>query len=440
MALTRGLVFAFLGLNLILQNLELDIGLLGLLPLLLQLRQLLLGLALQLFDLCLEVLDALLPAGLEGLYVLCELLRQSLKPLLLLWHGMDVRLGLLQLGPHLLQRLLGSMVLAAIDALIDQRELMLLALDLTIDRRVLSGGGLHLLQQRRGLLVLLVLSVHAALEFRELLQTHQDVATPGGRAARDGAGGVIQIAIFGDRAHAHVGVESHLLCRFRRIAHQIPAENVFHRALDVLVEADDLVGQLQLATRGHDVPGLPDNVGWDGRVDNFVERDDRHTAPKLPALEQRLARVFVVNHHEEQAAAGADLQRPVVSGEFWFDVEQLGNDAFDFGPIEPSVRVGILEVHAAHMGAHLVEPLLQLVQCGFALARCGEELVVLVGVEIQVAQSSALFVEEIACHGSFLRQALALLLAVRQHLLVLRDALLETADGHVPFLQVGIHL
>mmetsp|Transcript_111039 Transcript_111039/g.319097 ORF Transcript_111039/g.319097 Transcript_111039/m.319097 type:complete len:525 (+) Transcript_111039:487-2061(+) len=216
-ALARRLVLPLLRLDLVADHLELHIGLLRLLALLLQLLLVLLGLALQLLDLPLEELDPLVAARFQALDVLLELLGQLFQSLLLLRHGLDLGLGLLHPGAHLLQRLLRGVVLAPADALLDERELVLLALELPVEVHVLRVGGVHLLNLRGHVVVLLALLVHALFHVRELLQPHQQVPSLGHRAAGNRPHRIVHVAVFGHRPHADIRVKGHLLGRLGRV-------------------------------------------------------------------------------------------------------------------------------------------------------------------------------------------------------------------------------
>mmetsp|Transcript_84346 Transcript_84346/g.243861 ORF Transcript_84346/g.243861 Transcript_84346/m.243861 type:complete len:676 (-) Transcript_84346:1281-3308(-) len=439
MALAGDMVLALLGLHLVAQHLELDVGLLRLLPLLLQLLLVLLRFGLQPLDLLLEVLDALLASGLQGLDIFLQLLRHFFEPLLLLRHRLYIGLDLYQLGPHLMQRLLRDMMLARVDALVDQGQLVLLALQLPIQLHVLRRGGLHPLQLGCGLLVLLVLHVDALLHLGQLLQPHEEVAALGRRAAGDGARRVVQVTIFGDGTDPHVRVEGHLLRCFGRVADQEASEDVLHRTLHLALEADNLHRQVQVAAAG-DVLRLLHDVLRDRGVHDLVQRDDGHSALQLPALEERLAGLLVVDHNEEKPPTGADLERPVVAGEVGPNVEELGDDALHLRPVEAPVGVGVLKVEAAHVRPQLIEPLLHGMQSGLALPRRGNELVVALGVELHVGQRGPALGDEILGDGLLLGESLALLLAVGQDLFHLGDALLVATDGERFLLQLCIHL
>mmetsp|Transcript_101345 Transcript_101345/g.282071 ORF Transcript_101345/g.282071 Transcript_101345/m.282071 type:complete len:411 (-) Transcript_101345:1879-3111(-) len=239
-ALARGLLVALLREHLVAHDLELDVGLLRLLALLLDLVHLLLGGDLELLHLLLEVLDALLAARVKALDLLLELLCGLLELLFLVRQRLQVRLELLQLRPGPLQGLLGGVVLAPVDAVLDECELVLLALQVTVHGVVLRGRGLHARQLRPHLVELPPLLLHLLLQLRQLLQPHEDVAALGGRPARDRAGGVVQVAVLGHRAHADVGVEANLLGRLRRVTHEETTEHVPHGTLNLPLEADDL--------------------------------------------------------------------------------------------------------------------------------------------------------------------------------------------------------
>mmetsp|Transcript_26556 Transcript_26556/g.47065 ORF Transcript_26556/g.47065 Transcript_26556/m.47065 type:complete len:234 (+) Transcript_26556:1111-1812(+) len=153
-------LLALHGQELVSQHLKLNLCLLRLLPLLLKLFNMLFGRLLQLDNLLLEVLDAVLTAGLQAVDVLLELFRGPLQLLPLLWHVGDGLLELLHLGLHLMNRLLRSVVLAAADPVLDQCQLMLLALELAVHGTVLGGRCLHLRELGAGLVALAALLQH----------------------------------------------------------------------------------------------------------------------------------------------------------------------------------------------------------------------------------------------------------------------------------------
>mmetsp|Transcript_21807 Transcript_21807/g.34937 ORF Transcript_21807/g.34937 Transcript_21807/m.34937 type:complete len:361 (+) Transcript_21807:1673-2755(+) len=126
------LILALLGQHLVSDHLQLHLSLLRLFALLLQLIHVLLSRLLQLDHLLLVVLDAVLAAGVQVLDVLLELLDLLLQLLLLLRLVGDFFLELLHLALHLLDGLLGRVVLASADPIQDKRQLVLLALQLPV--------------------------------------------------------------------------------------------------------------------------------------------------------------------------------------------------------------------------------------------------------------------------------------------------------------------
>mmetsp|Transcript_63420 Transcript_63420/g.148498 ORF Transcript_63420/g.148498 Transcript_63420/m.148498 type:complete len:247 (+) Transcript_63420:992-1732(+) len=162
LALTAVLVLCIEGLEFVAKDFNLHLRLLRLFALLLDLLNVLLGGLLQLDDLTLEVLDALVATGIEALDILLELFRRLLQRLFLLRKILDVLLQLLQLRLHVLHRLLRRCVLTPVNAVFQESQLVLLALDLAVEAGVVLGGRLHLLNLRSRLLVL-------AAELQDLL-------------------------------------------------------------------------------------------------------------------------------------------------------------------------------------------------------------------------------------------------------------------------------
>mmetsp|Transcript_84461 Transcript_84461/g.247708 ORF Transcript_84461/g.247708 Transcript_84461/m.247708 type:complete len:290 (-) Transcript_84461:1051-1920(-) len=197
---------------------------------------------------------------------------------------------------------------------------------------------------------------------------------------------------------------------------------------------------MQLASLRHDFLGLPDRPSGDGGVHDLIQGDDCDPPPQLAALEQGLARLLVVGHHEEEPAARADLQGPVERGVVGIDVEELGHDALDLAAVEAPVGVREVEVQVAEVGAERVHALLRLVERGLALPRRLDQLLVALRVELQFLQLLPLLVDEVFCDGLFLRQPLTLLLALRQGLLRTADPLLQARDAHGLLLLLGLHL
>mmetsp|Transcript_52752 Transcript_52752/g.157306 ORF Transcript_52752/g.157306 Transcript_52752/m.157306 type:complete len:295 (-) Transcript_52752:1432-2316(-) len=282
------------------------------------------------------------------------------------------------------------MVLAPGNAVLDELKLMLLALEVAVQGFVLRSRGLELLELGPDLVKVLLLVVHLLLKLGKLLQFHEDVAALGSRAARDRAGRVVEVALLRDGANPNVGVEADLLGCLRRVAHKETTEDVPHGALDFPLEANDLQRAVQLSALRHDALGLLDRRGGDRGVHDLVQRDNRYPAPQLAALEQRLARLLVVRDDEEEAAAGADLQRPVVGLEVGADVEKLGHDALHGVAVEAPVGVLIVEVNAAEVSPQGVQTLVQRKHGGLALPRGMNELLVGLGVELQLLQLRAL--------------------------------------------------
>mmetsp|Transcript_65002 Transcript_65002/g.164753 ORF Transcript_65002/g.164753 Transcript_65002/m.164753 type:complete len:740 (+) Transcript_65002:1548-3767(+) len=331
-------------------------------------------------------------------------------------------------------------MLAPVDALVDQRELVLSALELALDGQVLLGGRLHLAQALRDLVVLLAHDVHLLLQVRHLLQPHQEVATPRCRAARDRTGRIVQVAVLGDRAHANVRVESHLLGSLSRVTHQKASEDELHGRLDLPVATHDLQSQVQIAARRHDVPGLLHGVLRNRVVHDLVQRDDGDAPAELALLEQGLARLLVVHDDKEETAARADLQGPVVLLEVGLDVEELRDDALHLGPVEAPVRVRVVEIDSTQLCPELVQALLRGVPTRLALPSGGDERLIALRIELLLAQNGLLLGDLSLGRGLLLGQPLAVLFALGQHLLGSGDLLLQAADGHALFLLVRIEL
>mmetsp|Transcript_103480 Transcript_103480/g.278166 ORF Transcript_103480/g.278166 Transcript_103480/m.278166 type:complete len:302 (+) Transcript_103480:299-1204(+) len=298
--------------ELALGNLVLHVERLELLALFLDLLGVLRRLALQSLDLLLKVLDPALAAGIEVLDVFLQQLDLLLELLLLLRHVLERLLQRRELFSGLLQRGLGGVVRAAADGILHQGELVLPHLELLLQRRVLGRRGLVLLELGAQLLVLGLLGVDLPLHLLQRLQLLEDAATPGRGAPGEGALGIVGVALLGDRPHADVWVEGHLLGGLGGVADQRASENELHHGLDVLLEADDLKGPLHVAPGRHHVPRLPHDVRVDGPVLDLVERDDVDAVAQLAWLEERFSRGVGVRHDEVQPAAGHNLQGAVI--------------------------------------------------------------------------------------------------------------------------------
>mmetsp|Transcript_125776 Transcript_125776/g.305550 ORF Transcript_125776/g.305550 Transcript_125776/m.305550 type:complete len:412 (+) Transcript_125776:2038-3273(+) len=197
---------------------------------------------------------------------------------------------------------------------------------------------------------------------------------------------------------------------------------------------------MQLASLRHDFLGLPDRPSGDGGVHDLIQGDDCDPPPQLAALEQGLARLLVVGDDEEEAPAGADLKRPVVRLKFGVDVEELGHDTLHGTAVEAPVGIGVVEIHSTEVCPQGVQALLELVVRGLALPGSLDELLVGLGVELQLLELRTLLVDEVLGDGLLLEQPLAVLLALRQGLLHRADALLQARDAHGLLLLVGLHL
>mmetsp|Transcript_1380 Transcript_1380/g.3744 ORF Transcript_1380/g.3744 Transcript_1380/m.3744 type:complete len:772 (+) Transcript_1380:457-2772(+) len=438
--LPRGLLTALLGNHLVAHDLKLNVGLLRLLALLLELVHMLLGCGLQLLDLLLEVADAVLSAGSQALDLLLQLLHRLLELLLLLRHGLDVLLELIQLRLRPLQSLLRRVVLAPVDPLLDELKLVLFALELALHAGVIRGRRLHALELRSHLVEGVAVLLNLVLGLRQLLQLHQDVTALGGRPARDGARWVVHVAVLRDRAHPDVGVEADLLGRLRRVADQMATEDIAHGVLNLLLEADDLERAMQLPAGRHDAPRLLDRGGGNGRVGDLVQRDDGHAPPQLPLLQQSLAGLLVVGDHEEEPAACADLQCAVVVGMVRADVEELGHNALHGPAVKALVGIRIVEVEATEVRAERVQTLLQPVQGDLALPSCLDQLLVALRVELHFLDLLPLLIDDLLRSSLLLKEALAVLLALRQGLLGGSDALPQARDAHRLLLLLGLHL
>mmetsp|Transcript_84460 Transcript_84460/g.247698 ORF Transcript_84460/g.247698 Transcript_84460/m.247698 type:complete len:290 (-) Transcript_84460:1051-1920(-) len=197
---------------------------------------------------------------------------------------------------------------------------------------------------------------------------------------------------------------------------------------------------MQLASLRHDFLGLPDRPSGDGGVHDLIQGDDCDPPPQLAALEQGLARLLVVGDDEEEAPAGADLKRPVVRLKFGVDVEELGHDTLHGTAVEAPVGIGVVEIHSTEVCPQGVQALLELVVRGLALPGSLDELLVGLGVELQLLELRTLLVDEVLGDGLLLEQPLAVLLALRQGLLHRADALLQARDAHGLLLLLGLHL
>mmetsp|Transcript_50030 Transcript_50030/g.160047 ORF Transcript_50030/g.160047 Transcript_50030/m.160047 type:complete len:209 (+) Transcript_50030:1900-2526(+) len=208
-------------------------------------------------------------------------------------------------------------------------------------------------------------------------------------------------------------MEAHLLGSLGRVAHEHAPEHIPHGALDLTLEADDLQSAVQLAARRHDAPRLLHRVLGNRGVHDLVERDDRDAAPQLPPLEQRLARLLVVRDDEEEAAARADLEGPVVGREVRADAEELGHDALHGAAIEAAVGVGVVEVQAAEVRPQVVQAVLAAMQRSLRLLRGPHELLVALRVERELPQLLALIVDDGLRVRPLFEQPPAVLLASR---------------------------
>mmetsp|Transcript_3984 Transcript_3984/g.14661 ORF Transcript_3984/g.14661 Transcript_3984/m.14661 type:complete len:496 (-) Transcript_3984:1175-2662(-) len=205
-----------------------------------------------------------------------------------------------------------------------------------------SVGRLHLGFQRK--------SVGARLcELGDLCEQRAHVAVC--RAAGERAGGVADVSVESDALGPHRSIKCHGARRVQRVADERRPKGVLDRRLDVAVEADELDGHRR---RPADFAG-----GGFGRVALFrregmrldlCQRDERDAPLQLAALQQRLARLLVVDDDLEELSASNDLQRhrrrrrlgPDEASEDAADlalVEALAGVAKVKGQLRPQLRV-----------------------------------------------------------------------------------------------------
>mmetsp|Transcript_10766 Transcript_10766/g.22781 ORF Transcript_10766/g.22781 Transcript_10766/m.22781 type:complete len:236 (+) Transcript_10766:1976-2683(+) len=235
-------------------------------------------------------------------------------------------------------------------------------------------------------------------------------------------------------------MESHLLRRFRAVADQVVSEDKLHRTLQLLLEADNLEGQVELATGRHHLPRLLHHPVWDLVVSDLGEGHDRDTPTQLPLLEQGLARLLVVDDHEVETTSSRNLQGSVEAREVRLNVEELGNDALHRLPVEPPVRIRVVEVNASEVRPELVELLLGTVGSHLRLLRLRKKLRVTLRVELQLLQLRPLLSDQALSGSLVLQRPLSIRLVLRENLLGVADALLEVRNGHRLLLLIGLHL
>mmetsp|Transcript_70995 Transcript_70995/g.148514 ORF Transcript_70995/g.148514 Transcript_70995/m.148514 type:complete len:407 (+) Transcript_70995:1589-2809(+) len=379
------LLLALLLLELVPGDLQLDVGLLGLLSLLQKLLFLVLQLSFEPVHLVLARLDPIFPAAVQALDVLVQLLHQLLEALLLLGHALEVGLCFAQLRFHLLERLLSPEVFAPAYSLLDQLQLMVPALHFPLQRKVLLRGGLHFPKFHVDLLVLLSLRVDLLLAVRKFLQPHEQVSAARRRAARNGSGRIVQVSILGDRSHTDIRVEGDLFGSLGCVADQESTENKLHGTLHILLETYDLHRQVQVASLRHDRLGLAHHVVLDAVVDNLVERNDRHPSLELAFLEQGLASLLVVDDDEEQPAAGAHFQSTMVGLESGLDVEEFRDNSLDLGAVEALVGISVGKVYATQLGSKLIQALLDSEVGALALLVCRPQSLESLRIELHLA-------------------------------------------------------
>jgi hypothetical protein len=189
----------------------------------------------------------------------------------------------------------------------------------------------------------------------ELLQLGEDRRLGRPRAARQRPRGLVHVPVHCHRPRPDRLVERHLLCRLRGRTHNGAAKDVLHGALDVLGIADEGQGEVRVA-----LPNLllraRERLGGDLLGRDLVERDDCDALLEPPTLQQLGARVLGVDDDVVELAAGRDLERRRVLGVV--DADQPRDKPVDLAPVEPRVRVRVVEAQACQPRLHLVDNVL----------------------------------------------------------------------------------
>mmetsp|Transcript_47007 Transcript_47007/g.124918 ORF Transcript_47007/g.124918 Transcript_47007/m.124918 type:complete len:290 (-) Transcript_47007:2056-2925(-) len=195
--LVRCLIHALVTGQLRAHDLVLDADLLRLAAVFLQLFGVSLQRSSQIFDLFLKLPDAVLSVVLQIPDVFFHQSHPVLQALSRVGHGLQLRFQRGHLIPNLLQNPLGRVELAVRDPFLNQRRLMLLALQVLLGDHVVGCGRLEIVQLGLLLGAVPLLSFHILFQLAQLLQFQEKTATLRCRASRERARRIIDITILG---------------------------------------------------------------------------------------------------------------------------------------------------------------------------------------------------------------------------------------------------
>ena len=136
------------------------------------------------------------------------------------------------------------------------------------------------------------------------------------------------------------------------LADERRSKYVLHRGRELLVEADKLQGHHRSSSGRHVGRSLPSAVR-DAPGSHLVQRDDRDSAAKLPAAEERLCGLGRVDDDLEELPARCDLEGS--RGRRVLDPHQLSDDALDLGAVKAALRVRVAEVQVRKLPAQLLD-------------------------------------------------------------------------------------
>mmetsp|Transcript_31414 Transcript_31414/g.92086 ORF Transcript_31414/g.92086 Transcript_31414/m.92086 type:complete len:625 (+) Transcript_31414:1709-3583(+) len=204
--------------------------------------------------------------------------------------------------------------------------------------------GLHAIKLGRNLIETNLLGIELGLgggKLRELSERGSQVVLG---TARDGTGGVENIAIESDSPR--LGGIADLAGCVHTINNDAGTKNVFHGASNLLVEPNELNGGVgggaHLLRDGGCMFG--GRVGNTARL-NLVQGDDGNTAPQFTLGKKSLTSNGLIDNNLVKASPGDDLEGRGMLG--LLDANELGNNALHLAPIKATNGIGVVEGKAA---------------------------------------------------------------------------------------------